>query len=102
MKPGNFENSRHFPTARIKVFSKCYRIPSHLAHAVLQTEPLFIADGDSAMPPFVVFAPLLWVTENLLRVLLQKKKKTKTKETVLTVLDQTLSNPIARFVYKEY
>lgn len=101
MKPGNLENSRHFPTARIKVFSKCYRIPSHLVHAVLQTEPLFVADGDSAMPPFVVFAPLLWVTENLLRVLLQKKK-TKTKETVLTVLDQTLSNPIARFVYKEY
>lgn len=101
MKPGNLENSRHFPTARIKVFSKCYRIPSHLVHAVLQTEPLFVADGDPAMPPFVVFAPLLGVTENLLRVLLQKKK-TKTKETVLTVLDQTLSNPIARFVCKEY
>lgn len=79
MKPGNFENSRHFPTARIKVFSKCYRIPSHLVHAVLQTEPLFVADGDSAMPPFVVFAPLLGVTENLLRVLLQKKKKNKNK-----------------------
>lgn len=54
-------------------------------HAVLQTEPLFIADGDPAVPPFVVFAPLLGVTENLLRVLLQKQ--TKTKETVLTVLD---------------
>lgn len=95
MKPGNLENSSfltpffHHPTARIKTFPKYY--PSHLVHAVLQTEPLFIADGDPAVPPFVVFAPLLGVTENLLRVLLQKQ--TKTKETVLTVLgiDRTLS-----------
>lgn len=97
MKPGNLENSSflapffHHPTARINIFPKYYRTPSHLVHAVLQTEPLFIADGDPAVPPFVVFAPLLGVTENLLRVLLQKQ--TKTKETVLTVLgiDRTLS-----------
>lgn len=95
MKPGNFENSTFlapfFHTARIKTFSKYYHTlpPSHLVHAVLQTEPLLVADGDPAMPPFVVFAPLLGVTENLLRVLLQKKKKKRNRINVL--IDQTLS-----------
>lgn len=54
-------------------FHRSSRGFAHLENVLLHSEPLLVADGDSAVPPFVVVVPLLGVTENLFRVLRQKR-----------------------------
>jgi hypothetical protein len=48
---------------------------THLMHVLLHSQPLLVADGKAAVPPFVVVAPLFGVTEYLLGILQVKGRR---------------------------
>lgn len=48
-------------------------IAPHLLYVLLHANPLFITDLDTAIPPFIVIAPLFGIAENLFRILRYKQ-----------------------------